>query len=78
MFKYRDVIVAINSNNQISIEDKNGTVILEKTDVLYKNHKMLTFVELFNKDNKKVAAFDHIYPDVEEFIRWAEYHLKTV
>jgi hypothetical protein len=77
LHKYRNVTVEINSMMQIVVMDKEGTAIFDKSDILYKNYKMLTFVELFNKDKKKIAAFDHIYPNVEEFLKWAKNHLTT-
>ena len=32
-------------------------------------------IELFNRDGVKIAAFDHIYPNVKDFVKWAEDHL---
>ena len=75
LHKYRDVTVEFKSNNQIVVEEKGRRQVLCKEDISYHNYKSLTYIELYDKDNKKFAAFDHIYPNVEKFIMWAENHL---
>lgn len=75
LHKYRNVTVEINSDTKVSVIDKNGALIFDKSDIFFKNHKTLNFVELFNKDKKKIAAFDAIYPNVGDFTEWAENHL---
>ena len=71
LHKYRDVSIEIKSNSQIIVKEKGRSQVIDNADISYKNYKTLTFIELFDKNNNKFAAFDHIYPNVETFIRWA-------
>jgi len=57
------------------IRHKSKKSQLNHEDVLYRNYRMLTMIELFNRDGVKIAVFDHIFPNIKDFKKWAEDHL---
>lgn len=76
LHKYRNVVVEIDENKGIIISEGTKVLNMLTEDLLYKNYKMLTMIELYDRNGNKIAAFDHIHPNVKVFLEWAKDNLE--